>query len=109
MADAYRGRRAWPTWVLSSHGIPRHRTRLGSEAAARAAAVLLLGLRGTPFVYAGEELGLEDAVVPPERVVDPAGFATAAGRPSRGSPAPPTAGRPPTRGCPGRPRPTSLP
>src|SRR5207302_81542 len=43
------------------------------EAGARAAAVLLLGLRGTPFLYAGEELGLEDAVIPPERVVDPGG------------------------------------
>ncbi len=74
VGEAYDRRRAWPTWVLSSHDIPRHRTRLGSEAAARAAAVLLLGLRGTPFLYAGEELGLEDAVVPPERVVDPAGF-----------------------------------
>jgi alpha-glucosidase len=35
--------------------------------------VALLGQRGTPFLYAGEELGLEDAVVPPERVVDPGG------------------------------------
>ena len=35
--------------------------------------MLLLTLRGTPFLYAGEELGLEDAVVPPERVVDPGG------------------------------------
>ena len=43
------------------------------EARARAAAVLLLTLRGTPFLYAGEELGLEDAVVPPDRVVDPGG------------------------------------
>jgi alpha-glucosidase len=74
VAEAYDRRRAWPTWVLSSHDIPRHRTRLGSEEAARAAAVLLLGLRGTPFLYAGEELGLEDAVVPAEKVVDPAGF-----------------------------------
>jgi|tagenome__1003787_1003787.scaffolds.fasta_scaffold20988918_5 alpha-glucosidase len=64
----------WPTWVLSNHDTPRHRTRLGgSEAAARAAAVVLLTLRGTPFVYQGEELGLEDAVVPAERRVDPAG------------------------------------
>jgi len=62
---------AWPTWVLSNHDVPRHRTRFGSEAAARAAAVLLLTLRGTPFLYQGEELGLEDAVVPPERAVDP--------------------------------------
>ncbi len=64
---------AWPSWVLSNHDQPRHRTRYGSEARARAAAVLLLGLRGTPFMYMGEELGLEDAVVPPERVVDPGG------------------------------------
>jgi alpha-glucosidase len=59
--------------VLSNHDNPRHRTSYGSEARARAAAVLLLGLRGTPFLFAGEELGLEDATVPPERVVDPGG------------------------------------
>ena len=65
---------AWPTWVISNHDNPRHRTRYGgSEARARAAAVLLLTLRGTPFLYQGEELGLEDAVVPPTRVVDPGG------------------------------------
>lgn len=65
---------AWPTWVLSNHDSPRHRTRWGgSEARARAAAVLLLGLRGTAFLYAGEELGLLDADVPPDRVVDPGG------------------------------------
>ncbi|HET6793571.1 MAG TPA: alpha-amylase family glycosyl hydrolase [Acidimicrobiales bacterium] len=64
---------AWPTWVLSNHDNARHRTRYGSEARARAAAVLLLGLRGTPFLYAGEELGLEDAEVPADRVVDPGG------------------------------------
>jgi alpha-glucosidase len=63
----------WPTWVLSNHDNPRHRTRYGTEARARAAAVLLLGLRGTPFLYAGEELGLEDAEVPPERRLDPGG------------------------------------
>jgi alpha-glucosidase len=82
-ADAWRSRVAhvetvmgarWPTWVLSNHDRPRVRTRLGgSEARARAVAVLLLTLRGTPFLYAGEELGLEDAVVAPERVVDPGG------------------------------------
>jgi alpha-glucosidase len=62
---------AWPTWVLSNHDTPRHRTRFGSEARARAAAVLLCTLRGTPFLYAGEELGLEDADIPPARRVDP--------------------------------------
>lgn len=63
----------WPTWVLSNHDNARHRTRYGSRARARAAAVMLLGLRGTPFLYAGEELGLEDAVIPPDREVDPGG------------------------------------
>ena len=82
-------RGAWPTWVLSNHDNPRHRTRydrtaarLGedagttavrSEARARAAAVLLMTLRGTPFVYQGEELGLLDAAIPPGRAVDPGG------------------------------------
>jgi alpha-glucosidase len=64
----------WPTWVFSNHDQPRVRTRLGgSDARARAALLLLLTLRGTPFLYAGEELGLEDAEVPHERVVDPGG------------------------------------
>jgi len=71
--EEYVPRDAWPAWVLSNHDVPRTRTRYGSEARARAAAVLLLTLRGTPFLYAGEELGLEDADVPADRVVDPAG------------------------------------
>jgi alpha-glucosidase len=66
-------RNAWPTWVLSNHDNPRHRTRYGSEARARTAAMLLLALRGTPFLYAGEELGLEDAVIPDDRRLDPGG------------------------------------
>jgi alpha-glucosidase len=66
-------RSAWPTWVLSNHDNPRHRTRYGSEARARAAAVLLLTLRGTPCLYAGEELGLEDARIEAGRRLDPGG------------------------------------
>jgi alpha-glucosidase len=72
-AESFEPVGAWPTWVLSNHDLPRHRTRYGSEARARAAALLLLGLRGTPFLYQGEELGLEDAQVPEDRVVDPGG------------------------------------
>ena len=64
----------WPCWVLSNHDQPRHRSRFGgSEARARAAALLLLTLRGTPCLYAGEELGLLDAEVPAEARVDPGG------------------------------------
>ncbi|MGH9198669.1 MAG: alpha-amylase family glycosyl hydrolase, partial [Acidimicrobiia bacterium] len=64
-------REAWPCWVLSNHDVPRHRTRYGTEERARAAAVLLLTLRGTPYLYAGEELGLENAKIPRDRKVDP--------------------------------------
>ena len=64
---------AWPAWMLSNHDHRRHRTRYGSEARARAAALLLLTQRGTPFLYAGEELGLQDAIVPRDQVVDPGG------------------------------------
>ena len=64
----------WPCWALSNHDQPRHRSRFGgSEARARAAAVLLLTLRGTPCLYQGEELGLLDADVPAAQRVDPAG------------------------------------
>jgi alpha-glucosidase len=67
-------RAAWPTWVLSNHDLPRHASRYGGgEARLRAAAVLLLGLRGSPFLYMGEELGLADAQVPPAARVDPGG------------------------------------
>jgi alpha-glucosidase len=65
---------AWPTWVLSNHDNPRHRTRYGGgEARARAAAVLLLSVRGTPFLFQGEELGLEDAPIDAATRRDPGG------------------------------------
>ena len=47
------------------------RRRTGQGAArARATLLMLYALRGTPFVYQGEELGLPDAEIPPDRVVD---------------------------------------
>ncbi len=67
-------RGAWPTWVLSNHDVPRHRQRYGgSEDVARMAAVMLLTLPGTPFMYQGEELGLVDAAVNPVTQLDPGG------------------------------------
>jgi alpha-glucosidase len=75
VAEHFDAVEAWPVWALNNHDIPRFPTRLGGgDARAGAAAVLLLTLRGTAFMYAGEELGLEDAEVPPERSVDPAVF-----------------------------------
>jgi len=65
---------AWPAWFLANHDHSRTASRFDGDgrgqARARAVALLLYALRGTPFVYQGEELGLPDAEIPPERVVD---------------------------------------
>lgn len=69
---SHNARRAWPTWVLSNHDNQRIATRLrGDPQRVRSAMTLLLTLRGTPFLYAGEELGLLDAEIPPALAVDP--------------------------------------
>ena len=82
------------TWVLSNHDVTRHATRYarldrtGGGVAddervrpdtpldpelglrrARAAALLLLGLPGSAYVYQGEELGLPEVVDLPEEVL----------------------------------------
>jgi len=64
---------AWPNWVLGNHDQPRIASRLG-QPLARLAQMLLLTLRGTPTLYYGDEIGMEDVPIPPERVVDPQGL-----------------------------------
>jgi alpha-glucosidase len=64
---------AWPAWFLANHDNPRVASRFGDafgEERSRAVALMLYALRGTPFVYQGEELGLPDAEIPPDRIVD---------------------------------------
>jgi len=60
---------AWPAWCLGNHDHARIASRYG-PGPARVAAMLLLTLRGTPFLFQGDELGLQDVAVPSERVVD---------------------------------------
>lgn len=64
---------AWPNYVLGNHDMPRLASRLGGQAQARLAAMLLLTLRGTPTLYYGDELGMENGIIPPDRIVDPQG------------------------------------
>ncbi|MFC7398707.1 alpha-amylase family glycosyl hydrolase [Chelatococcus sp. GCM10030263] len=61
----------WPNWVLGNHDRPRIASRVG-QPQARVAAMKLLTLRGTPTLYYGDEIGLEDAEIPPDLVQDPA-------------------------------------
>lgn len=61
---------AWPNWSLGNHDKHRVASRYGI-AQAKVAMMLLLTLRGTPTIYYGEELGMEDGWIPPEHVQDP--------------------------------------
>ncbi len=61
---------AWPNWVLGNHDRPRVASRIGA-AQAPAAAMLLTTLRGTPTLYYGDEIGMEDVAI--SRPVDPWG------------------------------------
>jgi alpha-glucosidase len=65
---------AWPAWMLSNHDVSRIASRYdeggNGQARARVAAMLLLTLRGTPFIYMGDEIGQADAEIPADRVVD---------------------------------------
>ena len=68
----------WPNWVLGNHDVDRVVTRLGGGelglARARLAALMQLTLRGTPFVYMGDELGMPNTHVPEHQLQDPARF-----------------------------------
>ena len=68
----------WPTWVISNHDIVRSYNRYGdgthNDDIAKLMAGLYLTLRGTPIMYYGEELGMENNDPKrPEDVKDPKG------------------------------------
>jgi alpha-glucosidase len=91
---AWSARSGWPSWAFSNHDVPRVATRwspqggnafdfgLGGggravtgDVPAQTWMALLLALRGTVFIYQGEELGLDEAVIPFEQIKDPFGLA----------------------------------
>jgi alpha-glucosidase len=73
--EAWRGAMGWPSWSLGNHDVPRFPTRFGGDdpPPARIDGLLaaLFALRGTIFVYQGDELGLPQAHVPFEQMKDP--------------------------------------
>jgi alpha-glucosidase len=56
---------AWPIWTGSNHDVSRLATRWagGDPAKVRCALLILLTLRGTPFLYQGDEIGLTDGPI----------------------------------------------
>jgi alpha-glucosidase len=75
--DAYEAlvpRGAWPNWLLGDHDFSRIATRVGPDLL-RVTHMLLLTLRGTPTWYYGDELGMQNAVVPAGHpLADPQAF-----------------------------------
>ncbi|MEM8773026.1 MAG: alpha-glucosidase family protein [Pseudomonadota bacterium] len=71
----WRSQDAWPSWSFSNHDVKRATSRWGGRdhepAFAKLLFALLCSLRGTVFVYQGEELGLAQADVPFEKLQDP--------------------------------------
>jgi alpha-glucosidase len=70
------GKQAWPNYVLSNHDQPRTATRYckgEDDARAKVALGMLLTLRGTPFIYYGEEIGLRDVSLSRSEIMDPVG------------------------------------
>ena len=60
----------WPNYVFGNHDNPRIGSRVGEEQK-KNAALLLLTLRGTPTIYYGDELGLENVEIPESMMKDP--------------------------------------
>jgi alpha-glucosidase len=76
---------AWPNFTLSNHDQPRHAWRYRgrgpmareiTEGRARVAAAMLLTLRGSPFLYYGEEIGMTCEALPRAALRDPLGIST---------------------------------
>ncbi|WP_221798049.1 alpha-amylase family glycosyl hydrolase [Oceanobacter mangrovi] len=68
----------WPCYTLSNHDIKRHISRYDKTGfthdRGRLLALLLLSLRGTPFLYYGEEIGMPEQRVPRQHLQDPVGL-----------------------------------
>ncbi len=69
----------WPSWAFSNHDAPRALSRWGTPPygsdQAKVLLMLLMAMRGNVFLYQGEELGLPQAHVPFDHLVDPEAIA----------------------------------
>jgi len=71
--DQYEGAlpdQSWPNWVLGNHDKPRIASRAGLEQI-KVAAILLLTLRGTPTLYYGDEIGMQNVNITTKEAQDP--------------------------------------
>ncbi len=70
-------RNGWPCFVFSNHDLQRSINRFGTgtdkEQKAKVLAALLLTLKGTPFIYYGEEIGMQNTRFEKDEILDPLG------------------------------------
>jgi alpha-glucosidase len=70
--------KGWPTYVLSNHDLLRSYNRFGigrnKHQKAYLTSLLLLTLRGTPFIYYGEEIGMQNQKIRRKHIKDPLGI-----------------------------------
>jgi alpha-glucosidase len=68
--------KGWPCWAIGNHDSVRVASRWGEDQRQlRLYAAMQMALRGNPCIYQGEELGLPQAIIPFEKIVDPVGIA----------------------------------
>lgn len=73
------GESSWPSWAFANHDVVRASTRWAVDGKpdpeqSKLLAALVTTLRGTSFIYQGEELGLTEADIPFELLQDPFGI-----------------------------------
>jgi alpha-glucosidase len=68
-------RLGWPVWTGSNHDVLRFPSRWceGNEDKSRLALMMLMTLRGTPFLYYGDEIGMRNVKLRRADVRDPVG------------------------------------
>lgn len=68
---------AWPAYTFSNHdvvrAISRYKSSGNEDNRAKLLALLLLTLKGTPFIYYGEEIAMKEAKLPKVSLKDPIG------------------------------------
>jgi alpha-glucosidase len=65
----------WPVWMASNHDVGRFPTRWcrGDDSKVRWVLMLLLSVRGTPFLYYGDEIGMPETEIMEDDLKDPVG------------------------------------
>ncbi|MDD2521423.1 MAG: alpha-glucosidase [Anaerolineaceae bacterium] len=72
--DALHGEDAWPNYFFNNHDTPRSTTRFAkgdNDAIPKLLLAMQLTVRGTPYLYYGEEIGMRDIKLHRSQTLDP--------------------------------------